>query len=95
MFWILLLGAGALAAGGSLGLRFWLLKINQVHYFRCSRCGLKLRYRACQAGKAVMCPSCKQRATLPETPEAAPAVPGGNAGYRVRRRTVDGKATRV
>ncbi len=38
---------------------------GQFHVFRCPRCGQKLRYLTSKAGRAGMCPRCRQRWTFP------------------------------
>jgi hypothetical protein len=48
--------------------------------FRCPGCGQKVRYVASKAGRAALCPRCKQACTLPADPPTQPA----NDGYRIK-----------
>lgn len=52
---------------------------------RCPGCGQKVRYLACRAGHAALCPRCRVRLTLPLDPCPLPA-PMAGVGFRLRRR---------
>jgi hypothetical protein len=73
---ILLVGLMAfLTIGGYFVLRTRPSLDEAFHYFRCPRCGQKLRYQAYKAGRRVMCPGCKERWKLPAVPGSGPATP--------------------
>jgi hypothetical protein len=81
----LVFGAVAVSVTGAfLGLRARNSKIEQVYYFRCPGCTQKLRYLASKAGRAGMCPRCRQRWTFPSNPEAFPLSSQACDDYQVR-----------
>jgi hypothetical protein len=45
-----------------------------VHHARCPDCAQKVRYAPSRAGREAMCPRCRRRWTLPETPQPLPAL---------------------
>jgi len=67
---LILIGTGATVATAG----WWIHRARQpkevvVYRVRCNACGQKVRYTATRAGREAMCPRCRAKLTLPETPE--------------------------
>jgi DNA-directed RNA polymerase subunit RPC12/RpoP len=43
-----------------------------LYYYRCPKCGRKLRYRPSQIGRSSQCPICRRPLAFPRPPEAPP-----------------------
>lgn len=88
---LITLGTLAALAAGYAYLRFRPVKEQPFHYCRCPGCEQKIRYAETKAGREVMCPRCRQRWSLPATPQALPraerlnAVSGGRGQLLLRR----------
>src|SRR5437899_5776520 len=81
----LLLGVlGVSAASACLWIRTCRPREGEIVLFRCAACGQKLRCLASKAGRAGMCPRCRQRWTLPASSHAPSAAEEACDGYRVR-----------
>src|SRR5438552_234730 len=80
----LVLGILIIGAAGA----YWWIRAHpsqgeEILLFRCAACGQKLRYHPSRAGRAGMCPRCRQRWTLP-APTGLSAALKACDGYRVR-----------
>jgi hypothetical protein len=73
MLWVTLLISVGVLIAAAVGVVYWRRnqpKEEEVHYFRCPRCGVKLRYYSRQIGHRGMCNSCKVQFNFP-TPVGA------------------------
>jgi len=75
---------GILATGALVWARLRKPKEEKFCNFRCPGCGQKVRYLTSKAGRAAMCPRCRQRWTLPSDPQTAWGADGLIDGYRPR-----------
>src|SRR5437764_1484016 len=93
-----LLLLGLLVAAGIAALSWWfffrLPGEEQSHFFRCSACGQKLRYRARKAGQLGKCPRCHESCTFPTDPQEAVGNASLSVGNRVRFGRLPQQSTR-
>src|SRR5271165_4999305 len=68
----IIVAAGTVAILAAIG---WILRTARkpdepgTYLYRCPECGQKVRYSARRAGRDALCPRCRQRCTLPLTPQ--------------------------
>jgi predicted RNA-binding Zn-ribbon protein involved in translation (DUF1610 family) len=71
LLWILVLVAGAAAAGGLYSFRrLRARRVAAVFHFNCPHCGRRFGYRAQQCGHPGQCRHCGRRFTFPASPGA-------------------------
>jgi DNA-directed RNA polymerase subunit RPC12/RpoP len=52
---------------------------EELYYYRCPKCGRKLRYRTSQVGRSSQCPICRRPLTFPRPPEEPTPEPAYRA----------------
>jgi ribosomal protein L37AE/L43A len=83
---VLVATATVFAVGGCAWVRARSGPVRELHWFRCPRCGQKLRYQPNRAGRIVACPGCKHGFALPAEPQTTPSAGSSAEGYRLRRK---------